>query len=182
MLLSVSGADCLFLCGILYVSKIASREDQAQAGSTISTITQLGSSILLAIISVVASKVQVSESDRLGHPLQDFRNTPATSIPKEALLKSYRAAFWTCFALVALSIVITLLGLRQMGYVGAGRTKRASPAVEMAPSSLKEEEQGDVGDDLAKDEPISHSIERDAVPMHRLGQSNPVLEGRSVAK
>jgi hypothetical protein len=119
-------ADAFFLIALLYASTISSKHEQAQAGSIISTITQLSSIVILAISTIISSSIQVGASAKIGQPLTDFRNTPATSIPKPALLKSYKAAWWFCFALEAAAILVVLIGCRGMGYVGSKRTAKAA--------------------------------------------------------
>lgn len=85
------------LIGTLYVSKIVSPEDQAQGGSIFNTITQLSSSIVLAVTTIVSDSVQQKESAKLGVIVHGNRDT-TTVVPKEAILKGYQAAFCELYA------------------------------------------------------------------------------------
>lgn len=82
------------LVGTLYVSKTVAPEDQAQGGSIFNTITQLSSSIILAVTTIVSDSVQQKEAARLGVIVHGNRDT-TTIVPKEAILKGYQAAFCT---------------------------------------------------------------------------------------
>lgn len=117
--LMVWGADMLFLCGILYASKIADHAEQAQAGSIISTVSYLGTSFVLAIATIVSDRVQISESAKMGQPLTDFQNLSALQIPRAALLKGYKAGWWTCFAFMAFAGLLSIVGMHGIGYVGS---------------------------------------------------------------
>lgn len=80
------------LCGTLYVSKIVSPQDQAQGGSIFATMTQLSTSLMLAISTSVSDSVQRKEAGKLGVIIHGNQDTE-TVVPKLALLKGYKAAY-----------------------------------------------------------------------------------------
>lgn len=105
MILSVVSTDLLFNISNLIITTNFSPKKQALAGGVFNTITQLGNSLGLAVTAIIAAAVTDSESD---------------TVPTDtAILKGYRAAFWTCFAAAAASAVISSFGLRNTGKVGA---------------------------------------------------------------
>lgn len=57
MVLSVVGADFIFCCGIMYVSQVAPREDQAMAGGLFNCGTMVGTSFGLAINTIIQARV-----------------------------------------------------------------------------------------------------------------------------
>ncbi|KAL8279915.1 hypothetical protein RQP46_007765 [Phenoliferia psychrophenolica] len=65
-ILVVFGADFVFSVGIMYVSKIAGPGEQALAGGVFNMVTQVGTAIGLAIMTVIQAKVTASEVERLG--------------------------------------------------------------------------------------------------------------------
>ena len=81
------------------------------AEGLVTTVSQLGNSIGLAITAMVASSVTMDAA----------RGRPAD--PK-AVLDGYRAAFWLCFASAVVSYGIGSFGLRRSGKVGSKREKR----------------------------------------------------------
>lgn len=98
------------LCGTLYVSRIVGPQDQAQGGSIFNTITQLGSALVLAVTTIVSDSVSNKEAAHLGVVVHGNRDV-TTVIPKEAILKGYRAAFCKYLSLVLFSMTINVLSI-----------------------------------------------------------------------
>jgi hypothetical protein len=115
-ILTVWGADLIFPCGSLLVSRAALPHEQSVAGGIFSTFaqvrwhlrlpvdfvsdahSQLGTSFGLSITTTVNNAVSRREALRLGLTL----NAEGTNIPPEAQLQGYRAAQWTGFAFAML--------------------------------------------------------------------------------
>ncbi len=106
---------------MLYLSKISNSGEQAQIGGVFSTATQLGGTLVLAISTIVSDHVADSKALQLGLEIHSGK-VQTSLIPKEALLKGYRAAFWTCCAFASLAALLIIVGLRGMGPVGRSRT------------------------------------------------------------
>lgn len=80
---------------------------------------------MLAISTIVSDRVAQQKAASLGVIIEASK-TQSSDIPKPALLQGYRAAFWTCFGLSMLAVVVVAVFLRKMGTVG--RKKKADPA------------------------------------------------------
>lgn len=106
MTLSVVSTDILFSVSNLVITTNFPSKKQALAGGFFNTVTQLGNGLGLAITAIIAAATTDAETDQ------------ATSA-KSAILKGYWAAFWTCFAAAATSVIISIVGLRKSGKVGA---------------------------------------------------------------
>lgn len=78
------------------------------AGAVFSTFSQIGSSIGFCVTQVVSSSVTAESS---------FENKSSP----QALMKGYRATFWTLFAWMIATCVIAGVGLRKVGKVGVQR-------------------------------------------------------------
>lgn len=76
---------------------------QSLAGGVFNEVAQFGNSVGLAITAAIAASVteQSSAQDRL-----------------DALMKGYRAAFWTIFASCATVTIVSWFGLRKGGIIG----------------------------------------------------------------
>ena len=107
-LLAPMSGDVLFTVGLIIVSDVFPVRTQALAGAVFNTVSQLGVSIGLTTMSVISATV----TDKLEAP---EKHTP------EALMKGYRAAFWTLFAWMLTACVVGGFGLRKIGKVGAKR-------------------------------------------------------------
>lgn len=107
-LLSPIGADSLFTVSNLLITSVFPSKTQGLAGGVFNTVSQIGKSVGLALVAVIASSVteQSSFTDK--------------SSP-EALMVGYRATFWFCLALCAATLVLTTWGLRRIGKVGHKR-------------------------------------------------------------
>jgi MFS family permease len=101
-------ADVLFTVGLIIVSDSFPPETQALAGAVFSTVAQFGQSLGLGACQVVA----------LGGEVSDVEVGEAAAA---ALLKGYRASFWTMFAFMVACGLIAIVGLRKAGRVGLKR-------------------------------------------------------------
>lgn len=107
-LLNPIGADALFTVANLLITSVFPAKTQGLAGGVFNTISQIGKSVGLALVAVIASNV-TSDSEFVN------KSSP------DALMVGYRAAFWFCFALCALTSVVALWGLQGIGKVGHKR-------------------------------------------------------------
>lgn len=110
---------------MLFISRTSSQSEQGQGGSIFSAIVAIGSALMLAISTIVSDQITQQKAASLGVIIEASK-TQSLDIPKRALLQGYRAAFWTCFGLSMLAVVVVAVFLRQMGTVG--RKKKADPA------------------------------------------------------
>lgn len=95
----------LFTVSNLVITDVFPEESHALAGAVFNTVTQFGTSVGIAIMAVISSSVtKQSEYAAKGSP--------------EALMKGYRATFWTAFGWMLLAFSIGALGLRKVGKVG----------------------------------------------------------------
>lgn len=99
------GADSLFTIANLLITSVFPAKTQALAGGVFNTVAQIGKSVGLALVAVIAMSI-TKTSD------YDHKQSP------EALLVGYKATFWFCFGLIALTVVACLWGLRKVGKVG----------------------------------------------------------------
>jgi hypothetical protein len=76
---------------------------QSLAGGVFNEVSQFGNSVGLAITAAIAASVteQSTAEERVN-----------------ALMKGYRAAFWTIFASCATVMIVSWFGLRKSGIVG----------------------------------------------------------------
>ena len=95
-------ADVLFTVANLVITSVFPPQTHGLAGGVFNTISNIGSSIGLAITAVVASSVTMSE----------------TGDPAKILMDGYRATFWLCFGANILVLVVVAFGLRNIGKVG----------------------------------------------------------------
>ncbi|KAL2211490.1 MFS general substrate transporter [Sarocladium strictum] len=103
LFLSPANADVLFTISNLVISEAFPADLQSLAGGVFNEVTQFGNSVGLAITGAIAASV--TEHSKLEEqPL--------------ALMKGYRAAFWTIFAANAAVIFVAWFGLRKAGIVG----------------------------------------------------------------
>ena len=102
-------SDLLFNVSNLVITATFPANEQALAGGVFSTVSQLGSSIGLAVTAAIASSVT---SAAVGG---------GREMNQDAMLKGYRAAFWTCLAAAIVSCVVSTAGLRGSGKVGLKR-------------------------------------------------------------
>ncbi|KAK5154424.1 hypothetical protein LTS14_006559 [Recurvomyces mirabilis] len=105
ILAPVSG-DVLFTVGLIIVSASFPPQTQGLAGAVFNTVAQIGTSIGLTVLSVISTAVTKE-------------NGSEESVP--AIMKGYRASFWTLFAMMILATGIGGVGLRKLGKVGEKR-------------------------------------------------------------
>lgn len=105
-------ADVLFTVGLLIVSDNFSKDTQALAGGVFNTVAQFGQSLGIGICQVVALGVMgpTGSGQQEGNSVEGKEET--------ALLKGYRASFWTMFAFMVVCGFIAIIGLRKAGKVG----------------------------------------------------------------
>ncbi|KAL1744774.1 major facilitator superfamily domain-containing protein [Schizophyllum fasciatum] len=102
---SVFGADFVFACGTLFIAKISRPHEQSVSGGVFQTMIQLGTSMGIAVSTVVYDTVQeIAEAS--GRSLRD------------AQLKAYQSAQWTAFGFGALASILSLIFLRGVGIIG----------------------------------------------------------------
>ena len=102
-----AGADFLFTVSNLVVTDSFPDQTQGLAGGVFNTVSQIGKSVGLALCAIIANTV-AGEGEGI------VNNIPA-------LLKGYRASFWFCLALNSAILVLSLVGLRNIGKVGKKR-------------------------------------------------------------
>ncbi|KAF7562467.1 hypothetical protein G7046_g1668 [Stylonectria norvegica] len=103
MFLSPVNPDVLFTVSNLIISDAYPLEMQSLAGGVFNEVAQFGNSVGLAITAAIAASV-TEHSGSEEHV--------------EALMKGYRAAFWTIFASCASVTVVVWFGFRKGGIVG----------------------------------------------------------------
>ncbi|KAL8646511.1 MAG: hypothetical protein Q9226_006821 [Calogaya cf. arnoldii] len=103
MALSPVHPDVLFTVSNLIISNAYPGEEQSLAGGVFNQVSQIGNSAGLALTAAIAASI--TEHDH------------TTGV--EALLKGYRAVFWTIFASMGVVIVVTFFGLKKGGLVGS---------------------------------------------------------------
>lgn len=104
--LNAIGADVLFTVANLVIAASFPEKTQALAGGVFNTMAQIGKTVGLATSAVIAP----STTANTGY--SEKESPPA-------LMAGFRAAFWYCFGLCALTIFVNLWGLRKIGKVGA---------------------------------------------------------------
>ncbi|EME81200.1 uncharacterized protein MYCFIDRAFT_4807, partial [Pseudocercospora fijiensis CIRAD86] len=102
------GADCLFTISNLLITSVSPAKTQALAGGVFNSISQFGKSVGLALTAVIAASVTAQSN------IEDKRSP-------DALMKGYHATFWYNFALVVLTLGVSIWGLRNIGMVGHKR-------------------------------------------------------------
>ena len=93
----------LFTVSNLIISNAYPGEEQSLAGGVFNQVSQIGNSVGLALTAAIAASI--TEHDN------------ATGV--DALLKGYRAVFWTIFASMGIVVVVTFFGLKKGGLVGS---------------------------------------------------------------
>ncbi|TRM64811.1 major facilitator superfamily domain-containing protein [Schizophyllum amplum] len=122
----VFGADFVFSGGTLFVAKLSQGHEQSVSGALFQTMIQLGTSMGIAVSTVVYDRVLASRATAMGVTL----NEQHSNAPRPAQLDAYHAAQWTAFAFGALAALLALLFLRGVGIVGHKRTKPVGGDVE----------------------------------------------------
>ncbi|KAJ7626866.1 major facilitator superfamily-domain-containing protein [Roridomyces roridus] len=104
-----AGADLVYPIGTLHVSSVFDDDSQSLAGGIFTVATRLGTSIGIAVTSSIATAV--SDKYHSSHP------TPLADSPT-VLMVGFRAGGWTLCGAGALSVLVALVGLRDIGIVG----------------------------------------------------------------
>ncbi|KAH6679835.1 drug resistance protein [Plectosphaerella plurivora] len=125
MVLGVIGADTTWPSLTLFISKSLPQEDQAVGGALINAIGQVGRAVGLAVSTAVQTSV-MAQSRRV--PVEDVGEIAEWDDPS---LDGLRAAQWTNFGFIFVSLMTVLFVFRSSEVVG-----RAEPA---APRSGGEE-------------------------------------------
>ncbi|KAM0452060.1 hypothetical protein ACHAPV_009684 [Trichoderma viride] len=107
-ILTPLSCDILFTVGLLVVSDVFPAHMQALSGAVFNTCAQLGTAIGLTVTSLIATSVTNASSD-------------ADKESPSALMDGYRAVFWTMFAAMVLTCVLSVLGLRTVKQLGVKR-------------------------------------------------------------
>lgn len=109
-------ADVLFTVGLIIVSDTFPEKTQALAGAVFNTVAQIGMSLGMGLCQVVALGVQGGDRTEGGH-----HSDAGEAEDPVALLRGYRASFWTIFGYMAACVVVAVVGLRKTGEVGLKR-------------------------------------------------------------
>lgn len=96
-------SSVLFTVSNLVISDAFPPEVQSLAGGVFNEVSQFGNSVGLAVTAAIAASI----TDRSNEEREE-----------EALMKGYRAAFWTIFAGTVVVVVVSAFGLRHGGTVG----------------------------------------------------------------
>jgi nitrate/nitrite transporter NarK len=99
------GGDGLFTISNLLITSAFPAQTQGLAGGVFNTISQIGKSVGLALVALIANRVTLKSGQR-------------DDESPEALLEGYRASFWFLFGLCSISLLISVWGLRKIGKVG----------------------------------------------------------------
>lgn len=105
MCLAAFGADTTYPCIGLFTTQSLPRKDQGVAGAMFQTVAGLGRAMFLPITATIQSSVQ----GRLANSGSDA---------SYAFLEGLRGAEWFCVACMAISLLITVVGLRNIGKIG----------------------------------------------------------------
>lgn len=107
-LLNPTGADALFTISNLLITSVFPPKTQGLAGGVFNTISQIGKSVGLALVAVIASTTTANSS-------YVDKSSP------DALMVGYKATFWFCFAITVATLAMSGWGLRGIGNVGHKR-------------------------------------------------------------
>jgi hypothetical protein len=103
--LGAVGADTVYPCLGLFTTQSLSRKDQSLAGAMFQTTAAMGRTMFLPITAAIQYSVQ-TRHERQGHS------------QTVAFLSGLRSAEWFCFALMVVSLVMVIIGLRNIGNIG----------------------------------------------------------------
>ncbi|KAL1744693.1 major facilitator superfamily domain-containing protein [Schizophyllum fasciatum] len=115
----VFGADFVFSGGTLFVAKLSQPHEQSVSGALFQTMIQLGTSMGIAVSTVVYDRVLASRASAMGTTLDEEH----ANAPRPAQLDAYHAAQWTAFAFGALAALLALAFLPGVGIVGHQKEK-----------------------------------------------------------
>lgn len=97
------GADALYTISNILILREFPQAKQGLAGGVFNTMAQVGKSLGLALSAVISSVVT-----------QNAHQSP----PADAETDGYRAGFWFCLGLNAISLSVSAVGLRKVGRIG----------------------------------------------------------------
>lgn len=100
MCLAAFGADTVYPCIGLFTTQSLPRRDQGVAGAMFQTVAGIGRAMFLPITSTIQDSVQRKMAE------------------KGAFLEGLRAVEWFCVACMVVSLVVAVVGLRNMGKIG----------------------------------------------------------------
>ncbi|KAL8857502.1 MAG: hypothetical protein Q9178_005997 [Gyalolechia marmorata] len=103
--LNTVGADIIYTISNLLIMFVFPGSKQGLAGGVLNTVAQIGNSLGLAVVALLAESITMHSS------IEDKKSP-------EALMEGYRAAFWFMFALSAASFLVSCWGLHGIGRVG----------------------------------------------------------------
>ncbi|THU93553.1 putative efflux transporter [Dendrothele bispora CBS 962.96] len=126
-IISVFGADFVFAPGTMYIASVSAPHEQSVAGATFQTITQLGTSLGVAVSTVVFNRVEM-------HQMLKYPPGSNSDLNRDIRLPAYHAAEWSNFAFGVLATIIGLIFLRGIGVIGHRTPPKAGPDTE-APSA-----------------------------------------------
>lgn len=93
----------MFTVSNLVISDAFPPEVQSLAGGVFNEVSQFGNSVGLAVSAAIAASIT---------------DHSAFERKEEALMKGYRAAFWTIFAGTLVVVLVSAFGLRHGGFIG----------------------------------------------------------------
>lgn len=105
MALAAFGADTVYPCIGLFTTQSLPRKDQGIAGAMFQTVASIGRAMFLPITATIQASSQTKQ----------IKNGDSQ---RQALLEGFRAAEWFCFACMAVSLGLTIFGLRNIGKIG----------------------------------------------------------------
>ncbi|KAL0065020.1 hypothetical protein AAF712_008013 [Marasmius tenuissimus] len=116
-ILAVLGSDFVMSSGTLFIAKVTPSHEQSVAGAVFQCMQQLGTSIGVTIGTVVFNRLLTKNAGGVIPP------------PRDAELKSYRAAQWTNFAFAISAALLAILFLRNVGIVGHRAVKSVAESI-----------------------------------------------------
>ncbi|KAJ5624255.1 major facilitator superfamily domain-containing protein [Penicillium lagena] len=109
--LNCIAADSFFTISNMIIAGVFPAETQGLAAGVFNTISQIGKAVGMALTAMIANAVTE-------HGLEAHDIKHAEERYRMALMSGYRAAFYFLFAMNITSLVVSLIGLRKIGYVG----------------------------------------------------------------
>lgn len=109
MALAAFGADTVYPCLGLFTTQSLPRKDQGVAGAMFQTVAGIGRSMFLPVTSIVQAAAQSKMVDE-------------GKGEKEAFLGGLRAVEWFCTGCMLVALLVTGVGLRNIGRIGKLKT------------------------------------------------------------
>ncbi|KAF7349747.1 MFS general substrate transporter [Mycena sanguinolenta] len=127
VMILLPGADLIYPAGTLQVVSAVDNDSKSLAGGIFNVAIRLGSSLGLAISTIISTTV--SKHFQSAHP-------ELSSDDPRVLMAGFRAAAWSLVAAGGISFAIALIGLRGTGIVGKpSEAKSAVPEPEPKPEA-----------------------------------------------